>query len=144
MELKINMITVLVAVVINFVVGALWYMPLFGKAWAKEHGFDLSNKPPSSTMMKGMAFMVIGNFFFAWVFAHNIAAWSFVPGMSEMSMTSNSISAAVFTWLGFYFPGLLGATVWENKSWKLFFIDGCYNLVALLITAFLLNAWPAN
>jgi hypothetical protein len=144
MELKINITAILIAVVVNFVLGALWYMPLFGKAWAKEHGYDLNNKPPKSSMIKGMVFMVIGNFFFAWVFAHNIAAWGFVPGMAEMGTVSNSISAAVFTWLGFYFPGLLGATVWERKSWKLFFIDGGYNLVALLITAFILNSMPCN
>ena len=143
MELKVNVIAVLVAVVANFFLGALWYMPLFGKLWAKEHGFDMTVKPGAGVMAKGMIFMVIGNFFFAWVFAHNIAAWSFVPHMNEMSKVASAMSAAIFTWLGFYFPGLLGSTVWERKSWTLFFIDGGYNLIALILVACILIYWPA-
>jgi hypothetical protein len=92
-------------------------------------------------MFKGMAFMIIGNFLFAWVFAHNIAAWMFVPGIKEMSLCSNALMSAIFTWLGFYFPGQLGATVWENKSWKLFFINTGYSLASLLVVAFILTFW---
>jgi hypothetical protein len=141
MELKINMVAILVAVVVNFFLGFLWFTPLFGKIWGKEMGYDPTMKPDRSLMMKGMAFMIIGNFFFAWVFAHNIAAWMFVPGIKEMSPLSNALMSAIFTWLGFYFPGQLGATVWENKSWKLFFINTGYSLVSLLVVAVILVYW---
>lgn len=139
MEMKINMMAIAVAVIVNFVLGFLWYTPLFGKAWGKEMGYSPDAKPDKSALMKGMLFMVIGNFFFAYVFAHNIAAWSFVPGMKEMGATSNAMSAAIFTWLGFYFPGELGATVWEKKSWKLFFINTGYHLASLIVVALILT-----
>ena len=141
MELKINMMAILVAVVVNFVVGFIWFTPLFGKKWGKEMGYDPNIKPGKTVMFKGMAFMIIGNFLFAWVFAHNIAAWMFVPGMKEMSPLSNGLMSAVFTWLGFYFPGHLGSTVWENKSWKLFFINTGYSLVSLVIVGLILTYW---
>jgi hypothetical protein len=141
MELKINIIAVLVAVVVNFVLGFIWYTPLFGKAWGKEMGFDLNEKPEKSAMFKGMTFMLIGNFLFAYVFAHNIAAWQFVPGTKEMGQLSNALSAAIFTWLGFYFPGQLGATVWEKNSWKLFGINTGYHLVSLMVVAMILTFW---
>jgi hypothetical protein len=141
MELKINMIAILVAVVVNFFLGFIWFTPLFGKIWGKEMGYDPNMKPDNKVMFKGMAFMIIGNFLFAWVFAHNIAAWMFVPGIKEMSPFSNGLMSAVFTWLGFYFPGHLGATVWENKSWKLFFINAGYSLVSLLVVALILTYW---
>ena len=141
MELKINIIAVLVAVVVNFIIGFIWYTPLFGKIWGKEMGYDPNMKPDNKVMFKGMAFMIIGNFLFAYVLAHNIAAWMFVPGIKEMSMFSNALMSAVFTWLGFYFPGHLGSTVWENKSWKLFFIDSGYSLVSLLVVSFILTFW---
>ena len=41
-------------------------------------GFDISVKPPGGTIAKGMIFMVIGNFFMAYVLAYNNAAWSYV------------------------------------------------------------------
>ena len=51
-QLPINMVAILVAVVANFILGFLWYTPLFGKAWAKEMGFDMSVKPPASVIGK--------------------------------------------------------------------------------------------
>ena len=141
MELKINMLAVLVAVVVNFFLGFIWYTPLFGKIWGKEMGYDPAMKPDKSVMIKGMAFMVIGNFLFAFVLAHNIAAWQFVPAMKDMGTVSNVLATAIFTWLGFYFPGHLGATVWEQKSWKLFAIDTGYSLVSLLVVAGILICW---
>jgi len=141
MELKINMIAILVATVVSFFLGFIWFGPLFGKIWAKEMGYDLSVKPDKKVMAKGMIFMIIGNFLFAFVFAHNIAAWLFVPGMKDMSPFSNALTAAIFTWLGFYFPGHLGATVWERKSWKLFTINTGFSLISLLVVALILTFW---
>jgi len=139
MEMNINYMAILVTVVANFVLGFIWYTPLFGKRWAKENNFDITRKPTSAELGKGMTFMVIGNFFMAYVFAHNIAAWSFVPGTNEAGPAANIISASVFTWLGFYFPVDLGTVAWERKSWTLFFINTSYHLVTLLLAASILT-----
>jgi hypothetical protein len=138
-EIHVNMMAILVAVVANFILGFVWYTPLFGKAWAKELGFDTSVKPPTSALVKGMAFMVIGNFLMAWVFAHNMAAWSFVPGANTMSPMATIMSSAIFTWLGFYVPVDLSSVAWEMKSWKLFFINTGYHLLMLLVAATILT-----
>ncbi len=137
--IQINYVAILVAVVANFILGFLWYTPLFGKAWAKENGFDLTQKPPSGALAKGMIIMVIGNFLMAFVFAHNMAAWSFVPDMKEASASAIILNAAIFTWLGFYVPVDLGVVAWENKSWKLFFINTGYHLAMLLVAATILT-----
>ena len=63
MEMHINMVAVLVTVAANFMLGFIWYRPLFGKVWAKEMGFDTSIKPKTGEMTRGMIFMVVGNFF---------------------------------------------------------------------------------
>ena len=100
-----------------------------------------------SALIKGMVFMIIGNFFMAWVFAHNISAWDIVqhtpppPGvepMPAMTPMSNVITSAVFTWLGFFFPIDLGRVAWERKSWTLFFIDTVYHLLSLFVVAAIL------
>ncbi len=141
MELQVNYVAIVVAVLVNFILGFIWYTPLFGKTWGKEMGYDPNMKPDKSIMIRGMLFMLIGNFLFAWVLAHNIAAWMFVPGVKEMGPARNALSAAIFTWLGFYFPGELGGTVWERHSWKLFWINTGYNLVSLLVVALILTYW---
>ena len=141
MEFHINMAAVLVTVVACFFLGFLWYTPLFGKAWGKEMGYPADMKPDPKVMMKGMLFMVIGNFLFAYVLAHNIEAWTFVPDMDKMSALSRSLNSAFFMWLGFYLPGELGATVWEKHSWKLFFINTGYHLATLVLASVILTYW---
>ena len=140
-NIQINFLAIIIAVVANFILGFLWYTPIFGKAWAKEMGFNTDQKPPSSALIKGMVFMVIGNFFMAWVFAHNMAVWNPVTwgqAPSPMSPVANAMMASVFTWLGFYFPGDLGTVAWENRSWKLFFINTGYHFASLLVVAMIL------
>lgn len=137
--IHINMVAVLVAVLANFFLGFIWYTPLFGNAWAKELNLDRSVKPTGGDMAKGMIINVIGNFFLAYVFAHNIAAWDFVPGMNEMSPVVKILNAAVFTWLGFYVPVDLNAVAWEKKSWKLFAINTGYHFLMLLVAAAILT-----
>jgi hypothetical protein len=143
MELKINFIAVIVATVVNFILAFVWYTPLFGKAWAIEKGLNPDEKPSSSMYMRGIVFMLIGNFLLAWVFAHNIAAWTFVPDMANSTPFSNAMMSAIFTFLGFYLPGQLSATVWAKHSWKLFFIETGYQLLALIAAAFILCYWKA-
>jgi hypothetical protein len=138
-ELHINFTAVITAVIANFFLGFLWYTVLFGKAWAIEMGFDMSVKPPSSVMVKGMSFMLIGNFFLAWVFAHNIAAWGFVPESKAMTPVAQIANATIFTWLGFYLPGDLSRVAWEKHSWKLFAINTIYHFLMLLIAASILT-----
>ncbi|HLG35590.1 MAG TPA: DUF1761 domain-containing protein [Bacteroidia bacterium] len=140
-NIDINILAVLIAVVANFILGFIWYTPLFGKAWGKEMGYSADKKPPAGALAKGMIFMVIGNFLMAYVFAHNMAVWNpltWGQAASTMSVTETAFSAAFFTWLGFYFPGELGRVAWESKSWKLFFINTGYHFASLLLVAMIL------
>lgn len=137
-ELKINFVAILVAVVANFVFGFIWYTPLFGKAWGKEMGFDMNEKPKAGGLAKGMITMVIGNFFLAFVLSHNMAAWTFVPNMNNMTPFASALNAGIFTWLGFYLPVDIGTVFWERKSWKLFAINTGYHFFMVLIAAMIL------
>lgn len=61
-ELHINFLAVLVAVIVNFIIGSLWYGPIFGKAWRKEMNIPLDFKPEQKEVFKAMGIMVIGRF----------------------------------------------------------------------------------
>ncbi|MEJ0033353.1 MAG: hypothetical protein WDO15_24790 [Bacteroidota bacterium] len=64
---------------------------------------------------------LIGNFLMAYVFAHNNAAWSFVPDMKDASAGQTIMMAAVFTWLGFYVPTDLNTVAWGEQVMEVFF-----------------------
>jgi hypothetical protein len=137
-ELGISFTGILVATVVNFFVGFMWYSFLFQKPWAAEMGMAADAKPQAGSMIRGLIMGLIGNFLMAYVFAHNNAAWSFVPGMEKMSTTGNIMSATGFTWLGFYLPSDLNTVAWEGKSWKLFAINTGYHFTIVLVAAIIL------
>ena len=137
-ELNISMMAIGIAVVANFVLGFLWYTPVFGKIWGREMGYDPNpseeeKKTMMGSMMKGMVVMLIGNFFLAYVLSHNIAAWDFVPGMEDMGKTGQLLNTALFTWLGFFLPTDAGTIFWEKRSVKLFLINTGYHLASLFL-----------
>jgi len=141
LPLHINIIAVITAVVINFILGFLWYAALFAKAWTKEMGYDPNQRPDKKAMMKGMALMVIGSFLFVWVLAFYLAGWQYIPRANEMSPFMTAINSAISVWIGFFVPVHLTRVVWEKHSWKLFFINSSYHLVATAIVAVILSYW---
>jgi len=141
MELKVNIVAVLVAVAVNFVIGFVWYAALFAKAWGREMGYDPNMRPDKKTMLKGMALMLIGNLLFAWVLAFYLAGWQYIPGAKEMRPLATGVNSAISVWIGFYVPVHLSRIVWEKHSWKLFFINSGYHLVATVVVAVILSYW---
>jgi hypothetical protein len=138
-ELNISLTAIIVATLANFFIGFLWYSVLFGKAWAKEMNIPMDSRPAAGVMIKSLIMNLIGCFLLAYVFAHNTAAWSFVPGIDQMSTVVQIANAAVFTWLGFFVPVSINTVAWEGKSWKLFFINTSYHLMMVLVSAVILH-----
>ena len=144
--IHINYLAVAAAVVINFFFGWAWYSPmLFGNAWAKEMGMDMTKKPDPKVMMRGMILMIIGTFLIVYCLAHNAAVWrpstwgiTTIPDGSDFM---HGFMSGFFTWIGFFVPQLLGSVAWENKSWKLFGINALYNFISLQITGMILAYW---
>lgn len=141
-NIQLNFMAIGISVLASFILGFLWYTPLFGKLWAKELGLNFDQKPPTSAFVRGMLMNVIGNFLMAWVFAHNIAVWNPATwGLEQGDMTPSNMAwaAAFFTYLGFYLPGDLSRLAWENNSLKLFGINTVYHFLNVLLVALILS-----
>lgn len=52
--MQLDYVAIIVATLVQFVVGAIWYMPVFGKKWGEIHGFDKIPKAQQQAMMKQM------------------------------------------------------------------------------------------
>ena len=141
-QIHINWVAIVIVVVANFILGFLWYTPLFGKAWAREMKMDMTQRLPTSVFVRGLVINLIGNFLMAFVFAHNIAAWDPTTwgreAVPEMTGSGMAIPAAMFTWAGFFLPLDLNTVAWEGRSWKFFFINTTYHLLSLFVAAFIL------
>ena len=139
MPLHINIIAILVAMVANFIIQMVWYTALFSKSWSKEMGYDPNMRPDKKAMFKGIVLSFVGSFLFAWVLAFYLAGWKFIPGANELTPVMTGINSAISVCMGFFIPVQLSRVVWEKHSWKLFFINVGYHIVAAVVVAIILS-----
>jgi hypothetical protein len=140
-DIQTNFIALLIATVAGFFLSFVWYTPLFGKAWAKEMGFDPNEKPPAAAMVKSLLMTVLAVFLIVLVMSNNIAAWTPASwGIKDVVHVkySQALQAGGFTWMGFFVSNLLMGVAWEKRSWKLFAIDAGYYFSLLLLVAFII------
>src|SRR3989344_3042591 len=129
MEVSINWLAVLIAAVVNMIVGSLWYGPIFGRAWKRMMGLtDESMKSMRLSAMQAMA----GGFITAIVMAYVLAHFVAVNGVADMS---GALELAFWIWLGFMATVTAGSFLWENKPFKLFVLNAAEQLVALVLMA---------
>jgi len=129
--------TVLGVSIVVFIIGWLWYGPLFGKMWMKLS--NISAADVAKAKKKGMAGKLVLNFV-----GTLVTAFVFAKILASVGAAS-AVAGAVtgfWIWLGFLAATtLLGSVLWENKPWGLFVLNGLYWLVSLLVMGALLVAW---
>lgn len=132
----INYYAVLVCGVASFVLGMLWYGPLFGKIWIKLMGFTEKHMDEEKKKCMSTKFVLafIGSLVLAYVTANLFVYTSVVDLQKGLIM-------AVWLWLGFIATTTLSSVLWEGRSWKLYFLNNAYSLVQLLIFAAILVSW---
>ncbi len=133
--MEINYMAVLAAAVANFMLGWLWYGPIFGKPWKAMMGFTDNNM--KAMKMKAMPAMVMG-FVTAFLTAYVLAHFVLLFGASDVM---GALELAFWTWLGFFATTLAGSVLWENKPISLYLLNASYYLVGLCISSLILALW---
>jgi len=134
---NVNWYAVLAATASNMVLGGLWYGPILGKRWMKAMGMDPNAKMSPEMKKKGnvaMMWMVPLAFLTAWVLAYMV-------DYTIASTWQEGAQTGFWLWLGFQLPLLLQGKLFENKKNELLWINGAYQLLALLIQGAILAAW---
>ncbi len=135
---SINYLAILVAAIVAFAVGGLWYSPvLFGKAWAKLSG--MNEKDMKKAKQKGMAKSYVLMFMGSLVMAYVLANLLSLVGATNLTQ---ALTLACWLWIGFFITTMLGTVLWEGKPWALYFINVLYYLVNLIVMASILVSWP--
>lgn len=137
----VNYFAVVTAAVISMVLGFLWYGPIFGKPWMAMMGITPNNIAAAKEkggMGTSYVLMMVGSLFMSYVLAHSIV---FAGAYLAVTGVSAGLQAAFWNWLGFIAPVTLGTVLWENKPWKLWFINAGYYLVSLCLMGITLALW---
>jgi len=133
-EVAINWKAVLLATVVCFVLGALWFGPLFGKPWMRSLGKDPAVASQSPKI--GLRRMLSITFILEWVMAICLAY--FIGG------TADAVHGALYgfltglPWVGFT---IAVNSLYEQKPANYIFITGGYWTVAFTLMGLILGAW---
>lgn len=134
---NINFLAVIAATLSTFLVGWLWYGPLFGKAWMNAVGLSEEQlQQGSMAKIFGLAFV------FEFIMAFNLAMFFYgSPEGAEMITAGTGAFYGFLTGFGWIFFALAINSLYEQKSWKYMLINGGYWTVALTVMGLILGAW---
>lgn len=129
--MAINWLAVSGAAITAFIIGGLWYGPLFGKAWMSAGNFNLEQlKARNMGMVFGVSLLLM--------FIAAISLEMFIGPEGTLSFGLFAGSMAGTTWVA-AFLGVL--YLFEQRSIKLFLINAGYCVVTLTIMGAILGNW---
>ncbi|HEY9031850.1 MAG TPA: DUF1761 domain-containing protein [Kangiella sp.] len=126
---EINYFAVIVAALLSFAIGGLWYSPLlFGKMWLEEiklKAEEIKQKP--SVFILSFTFSVIAAFIVADLLGPN-------PELVNALAISGLIGVLVFLGLGITYQ-------FSNRTLRHLLIDGGYHIVQFTMFGLILGSW---
>ncbi len=138
--MQINFIAVLVATVVQFIIGAIWYSLLFGKLWGRIHGFDKLPKATQQKMMKEM-----GPYYGLQVLITVITSYILAIFLTYLPNDWSPYSLAAMLWLGFIVPAQVSAVIFggTDRKWigKKIAVQAGAALACLEAGAFVLHSF---
>ncbi len=128
---------ILVASVVAFGIGALWYSPiLFGKEWmalTKTSEADIATAKGSSMVWRYIVQFIITVVTFALL--------AFVMSITGSDTAGEGMFIAVLAWIGFPVMAAIGDMLWQKKPAKLAVITLLGTLVCWLAGGAIIAAW---
>ena len=128
----INIWAVVVAAMLSFVLGGLWYAPgVFGRAWQREVGVSdeqLERGSQAKIFGGSLVLSLLG----AWVFA------MFLGPAPELGFAVGAGFAAGLAWVA----GSFGISyLFEHRSLRLWLINGGYHVAQYTLFGAILGVW---
>jgi hypothetical protein len=133
--MTVSLIAVLVAAIVMFVIGAVWYGALFTRQWR------VLQNVPENAPMTGMATTLVGGFIVTLVMAYVLAR--FVVHYSTPSF-GEGVLTGFLAWIGFAATVTANQILYEKRPWLLWAINNGYLLIGLVVMGAILGWWHAG
>lgn len=127
----INWFAVLAAAVSAFMLGGLWYGPLFKHAWCRENGMS------ADAMAPGHPGMVFGTAFIAAL----VAAIAFAVYLGPAPNLHVALHAGFVIGLAYVATSFGINYAFAGRSFKLWLIDGGYHALQFTLYGLVLGLW---
>lgn len=135
MEVQVNMLAVLLAMVSSMVVGMVWYSKsVFGKEWMKMVG--MTEKKAQAGSGKAIAITVVVSFITAYVLAH-VAYLS--NSFFKHDFLQDALTTAFWLWLGFTAARIITHDAFEQRPTKLTVMTVSHEFVTLMVMGLIIG-----
>lgn len=138
--LPINLVAVLVAGVVVFIIGFLLHGPISGKLWMKLANITPTGNEKFSDMYGQMLWNLVANFVTAFVMAMIFALVFTSPLMGPVTWCRGAITGALIG-IGFIMTGSSMEVIWMGRSWKLWLFEVVSSLIMLASMGAILASW---
>ena len=128
--MELNWLAVVAAAVSAFVLGGIWYGPLFLKAWSREAGIDLDANKRHPAQVFGAAFV-------AALVSAVVFAWWLGPAPALQAAACKGLAAG----LGIAAMSFAINYSFAGRSFRLWLIDGGYHTQQFLLYGIILGIW---
>ena len=136
MHVQINWLAVVVAAVVTWLLGALWYSPyVLGRQWVAAHGYTPERM---AEMRKGAGRAYAASFVMYLVMAAVIAV---LVGYIVMGRAVQGAKLGALLWLGFAVPLGVTGNLFSDRRLSTFLIDAGYQLISLVAMGAIIAAW---
>ena len=136
LDYSVNYLAVLVSAIAGFLVGWIWWGPIFGKKWMALN--KMTQKDIDKSKEKGMTGFMIIMFISQLIMAFALAV--LIVSTNAASLAA-ALMLAFWIWLGFVATIGVGIVLWNGKPWGLFWINNIGWLVTIAVMAIILVFW---
>ncbi len=142
--LAISYGAVLVAAIVNFVLGFLLHGPIGGKLWMRLANIHPTGKEKMSDMYGQMAWNLLVNLMAAYVIAMFVALFKMTPYFlmgGAANGTTIGMIIAFWCWLGFVVTSSSMEVIWMRRSFKHWAYEAMCSFVCFLAMGAVIGMW---
>jgi hypothetical protein len=138
--LPINLLAVLVAAVVAFVLGFLFHGPVSGKLWMKLANIHPMGNEKFTDMIPKMLWNLLVNFITAYVLAVIYLFASSSPYLGGAG-TWAGVVVALWLWVGFLVTSTSIGVIWMGSSFKLWLFECACSLIVMVAMGAIIGSW---
>jgi hypothetical protein len=134
--MKINYPAVIVAAIVHFIIGGLWYGLIFGNLFLKIIGWTPEQQEQIVAQSNWTQYLMafVCSFVLVYILAHFVQ-------YTKATGVADGMQTGFWLWLGFVATTQLATVIFEQRKLGLYLLNVGYQLVACLICGAILAVW---
>lgn len=128
-DFAVNWWAVIVSAIATFILGMLWYGPIFGKVWGRLSKRDITQKPEHMGARALVALV-----------SNGVYAWGLAVLIGSLGITTIGLGLCIasLVWGTFISMVYLNSVLWDGHDLKLYCFNTVYNLVMVMLMAIII------